>query len=201
MLQRFPATGIVWDELKSLQGEDFSQAAIDRLGHPAAEKEMVEGTVTCFASVNRRLKAAFDRLRIACFLYADSEQSHIERCAEMKLLDEFGCDGKCFRPGESTAGEGGGNKVLLGGNDARFAAAAMKNGCVPFSLLETQLLDTAAMELSLSRLPEFLTTKTGHLVYYYYPYGLSNPERFMPLLGAAMAAWRTNPVAMQSCDE
>ena len=44
-----------------------------------------------------------------------------------------------------------------------------KQSCIPFTLLETQLLDTAAMELSLARLPEFLPTKTGHLAYYYYP--------------------------------
>lgn len=79
--------------------------------------------------------------------------------------------------------------------NARFAAAAKKQNCIPFTLLETQLLDTAAMELSLARLPEFLPTKTGHLAYYYYyyyyyPYGMSEPERFMPAIGEALANWR-----------
>lgn len=190
MLKRFPATGIVWDELKSLCGEDHSQAAIDRLGHPADESEMIRGTVDCFSAVNRRLKETFAALRIACFLYADSPQSHVDNASAMELLDEFGCDGKCFLPGESAAGEGGDKKVLLGGNDARFAAAAQKQSCIPFTLLETQLLDTAALELSLARLPEFLPTKTGHLAYYYYPYGMSDPERFMPAIGEALANWR-----------
>jgi hypothetical protein len=190
MLNRFPATGIVWDELKSLDGEDFCQAAIDKLGRPAGEEDMIEATVQCFSQVNQRLKESFEKLRIACFLYADSPQSHVEHCASIALLDEFGCDGKCFDPGESASGEGGGSKVLLGGNDARFSAAALQNACVPFTLLETQKLDAAAMELSLSHLPRFLDAKRGHLAYYYYPYELSEPERFMPILGKTLADWR-----------
>ena len=153
---------------------------------------MVAGTVACFSAINRQLKVLHPELRISCFLYADSKQEYVERCATISLLDEFGCDGKCFVPGESNCGEGGPNKVLLGGNDARFAAAAKANSCSSFTLLETQLLDEPALELSLSRLPEFLRAKTGHLVYYYYPYGLANPERFMPAFGEAMATWRAN---------
>lgn len=191
MLDQCPATGIVWDELKTLYGEDHSKAAIDRLGHPADESGMVEGTVECFSEINRRLKQAHPGLRIACFIYAHSKPGHIERCATIKLLDEFGCDGKCFRPGEMDVPESaGGKKALLGGIGARFADAAKRNGCVPFTLLETQLLDAPALELSLTRLPEYLPSKTGHLAYYYYPYGLAEPERFMPEIGKAMAAWR-----------
>ncbi|MFW6456767.1 MAG: hypothetical protein ACOC0A_00585 [Planctomycetota bacterium] len=190
MLDAFPATGIVWDELKTLGGEDHSEAAIDALGHPANTEDMIEGTVECFSSVNRHLKKWRDKLRIACFVYGNTPQHAVERCASIDLLDEFGCDGKCFRPGESGAGEGTTDKVLLGGNDARFAGAARENGCLPFTLLETQLLDEDAMELTMSYLPEFLTRKTGHLVYYYYPYGLADPERFMPAIGKALANWR-----------
>lgn len=190
MLKKFPATGIVWDELKSLEGEDHSQAAIDRLGRPANENDMLEGTVQCFSKINQRLKQLHPNLQIATFIYADSKPEQIESCAAIDLLDQFGCDGKCYKPGESDVGEGGANKVLMGGVDARFADTAKKNHCTPFTLLETQLLDEPTLKLSLSRLPEFLATKTGHLVYYYYPYGLADPERFMPLIGKQLAAWR-----------
>ena len=194
MLERFPATGIVWDELKSLGGDDFSQAALDRLGHPAGEDDMAHGTVACFSAINRQLKSLRPDLRISCFLYADSKPEHVELCAKIEGLNEFGCDGKCYRPGESAAGEGGPNKVLLGGNDTRFATLAKANHCTPFTLLETQLLDKSNLHLSLSRLPEFLESKTGHLAYYYYPYGLAEPEWFMPILGDALAAWRTKSI-------
>jgi hypothetical protein len=190
MLRMFPATGIVWDELKSLHGEDHGPAAVDRLGRPALEADLIRGTVECFSDINRRLKQEFEALKIACFLYADTRPDVVDRCAAIAALDEFGCDGKCYRPGESRAGEGGENKVLLGGNDARFNAAARRNGCRSFTLLETQLLDEPTLELTFSRLPEFLGTKTGHLAYYYYPYGLADPERVMPALGRAMAGWR-----------
>lgn len=39
-------------------------------------------------------------------------------------------------------------------------------------------------------LPRFLDAKRGHLAYYYYPYELSEPERFMPILGKTLADWR-----------
>ena len=146
--------------------------------------------MSCFSTINRLLKQEFGDLRIACFIYANSKQQHVDCCASIELFDEFGCDGKCYEPGESSVGEGGDTKVLLGDNDTRFAAAARMNECIPFTLLETQLLDETAMNLTLSRMPEFLSAKTGHLVYYYYPYGLAHPERFMPALGEAMAAWR-----------
>lgn len=190
MLEQFPATGIVWDEIKTFSGEDHSQWAIKEVGRPAEEQDMIDGTVACFSKINRLLKSRYPNLRISCFLYADSADTHVTNCAAIDLLDEFGCDGKCFPSGASAAGEGGGNKVLLGGNDARFAAAARANGIKPFTLLETQLLDTPALELSLKHLPEFLQKKTGHLVYYYYPYGMGDPERFMPEIGKTLANWR-----------
>lgn len=190
MLEHCPATGIVWDEIKSLGGEDHSHAAVEHLGRPATSDDMLEGTVGCFSQVNRLLKQRFTPLRIACFIYAMSPPEHVERCATMDGLDEFGCDGKCYRFGESECGEGKGYKVLMDGNDARFAAAATANGCVPFTLLETQLLDVPTLELSLRRMPEFLQTKTGHLAFYYYPYGLAEPEHFMPRIGRMMANWR-----------
>ncbi|WFB34967.1 hypothetical protein P3T73_12440 [Kiritimatiellota bacterium B12222] len=190
MLEKFPATGMVWDELKTLEGEDHSQAAIDALGHPADEKEMLSGTVNCFSKINQRLKQTHPDLKIASFIYANSSKEHIESCAAIDLLDQFGCDGKCYKPGESAVGEGGEHKVLMGGIDAQFAATARENDCTPFTLLETQLLDEATLEISLSRMPEYLPTKTGHLVYYYYPYGLANPEHYMPIIGKNMADWR-----------
>lgn len=190
MLKRFPARGIVWDELKSLNGEDHSSWAIEALGRPAGPRDMVHGTVDCFSRINDRLKNHLSELVISCFLYADSPKDHIRACSSIRGLDEFGCDGKCLRPGEADVGEGGPDKVLLGGQDQYFARTAEDMGLSPFTLLETQLLDRTSLELSLERLPEFLSSKEGHLAYYYYPYGMENPEEFMPRLGHALESWR-----------
>ncbi|MDQ8194780.1 hypothetical protein QEH59_10110 [Coraliomargarita sp. SDUM461004] len=196
MLKQCPATGIVWDELKTLSGEDHSQLAIESLGRPANEEDLVEATVNCFSLINCRLKRKISDLRIACFLFASVKQQYVEHCATIDLLDEFGCDGKCYKPGESDIGEGGSDKVLMGGNDKRFAAAAVKNNCTPFTLLETQLLDERTLELSLSRMPEYLQTKNGHLAFYYYPYGLADPERFMPAIGKMLSTWRSGDISL-----
>ncbi len=190
MLEEFPATGIVWDELKTLQGEDHSSAAFEYLGRAATSEDMLQATVECFSQVNQMLKEELPELLISCFLYADSPQAHVDACAEIEGLDEFGCDGKCFPPGASHVGEGGGEKVLLGGNNDRFASAAAGAGRRPFTLLETQLLDEPTLDLSLEHLPAFLDEKQGHLAFYYYPYGLADPEKYMPLVGKQVAAWR-----------
>ena len=190
MLKQFPATGIVWDELKTLQGEDHSEHAKQALGRSANEQDMVDGTVACFSKINQILKADHPDVLISCFLYADMKQPYLEAAATIDLLDEFGCDGKCHRPDEADVGEGGPRKVLLGGYDNRFATAAKANNCTPFTLLETQLLDAPTLDLSLERLPEFLAEKEGHLAYYYYPCGLENPEHYMPKFGDAIKKWR-----------
>ncbi len=190
MLEQFPATGIVWDEIKTMAGEDHSKAAIATLGHPAGACEMASGTRDCFSQINTHLKAAHPALKIAAFLYCYSPQSEVEEAARIACLDQFGCDGKGHFPGESGVGEGGELKALLGGHDARFAAAALANHCLPFTLLETQLLDAPTLERTLLRLPEFLGEKRGHLAFYYYPYGMENPDHYMPLIGEKLAQWR-----------
>lgn len=190
MIERFGARGIVWDELKSLDGEDHSEAALAALGRPAANADLQRGTADCFSAINAALRQRSADLRIACFIYASCPASQIATCAGIVGLDEFGCDGKCWPPGICATGEGGDDKVLLGGHDARFRAVAAAHGQRSFTLLETQLLDAPALELSLTHLPDFLAEKTGHLSYYYYPYGMAEPERFMPRFGEAIATWR-----------
>lgn len=191
MIDLFSPSGIVWDELKTLDGEDYSDAAKEALGgQPAQEEDMLRATVACFGTVNNVIKERQPDLTIACFIYANSVSEQIEACASIPGLNQFGCDGKCFRPGESQAGEGGDDKVLLGGVDSRFRRAAAERDLESFTLLETQLLGEEAMDLTLRRLPEFLSEKTGHLAFYYYPYGMENPERYMPAIGESVMRWR-----------
>ncbi len=189
MVDELGFTGLVWDELKSLEGEDHSEWAKRALGRPAGPADRLAGTVACFGQANRLIRQRHPQLTISSFLYASCPDEQVRACAAIDRLDEFGCDGKCWRPGELATGEGGGGKVLLG-NFERFRTAAAANGRRSFVLLETQLLDAPALELTLQRLPEFLAAGPDHLVFYYYPYGLAEPDRFMPPIGAALAKWR-----------
>ncbi len=193
MIKRFQPVGIVWDELKSLNGEDHSPAAIEQLGRPAGPADMLAGTAACFGRTNALLKEQHPALKIACFIYAHSSQDHIDTCARIPGLDAFGCDGKCWEPGECDEGEGAGHKVLLNGVDARFRAAAHAAGLKHFTLLETQLLGATALDLTLDHLPAYLAEKQDHLTYYYYPYGMARPDQYMPRIGQLAAQWRRAP--------
>lgn len=46
------------------------------------------------------------------------------------------------------------------------------------------------MDLTPKRLPEWLKEKIGHLAYYYYPYGMEDPDHYMPLIGESLREWR-----------
>ncbi len=191
MLKRFPARGIVWDELKTLGGEDHSQSAVQALRRPAQPSDMLNGTVACFSAANRQILTQNPALQIVNFIYADCSEEQADACGAMEGLTRFGCDGKCWYPGESSAGEGGAKKVLLGGSLARFRQAAAAHGLESFALLETQLLGAEALDLTMQHLPELLADGPDHLCFYYYPYGMAEPERYMPQIGAAIRKWRS----------
>ncbi|MBD3241750.1 MAG: hypothetical protein GF331_14265, partial [Chitinivibrionales bacterium] len=163
MLRRFPARGIVWDELKSLDGEDHSRAALDALGRPAAAEDMLGATAACFSAANRRILEQHPALEIVNFIYASCEDTLADACAGIDGLTRFGCDGKCWLPGESDDGEGGSRKVLLGGVLERFKEAAAARGLESFALLETQLLGVDSLELTMRYLPELLDNAPDHL--------------------------------------
>jgi hypothetical protein len=190
MLRRFPARGIVWDELKSLAGEDHSAAAVEALGRPARRDDMAQGTRDCFSAANCRILAQHPDLRIVNFIYADCGDTLAGVCASIDGLSAFGCDGKCWYPDELNQGEGGPRKVLLGGNLERFKQAASARGLQSFALLETQLLGSDALECTMWHLPELLADGPDHLCYYYYPYGMADPEHFMGPIGDTIKVWR-----------
>jgi hypothetical protein len=41
-----------------------------------------------------------------------------------------------------------------------------------------------------SRMPDRHLTGPDHLCYYYYPSGMGDPERFMPIVRDTLRAWR-----------
>lgn len=191
MIHLFGPSGVIWDELKTLSGEDHSQAAKSILGRPAGPGDMPAATAECMSRINTNLKRVRPDLQIAGFIYAHSPWEQMEICAGIEGLDFFGCDGKCWHPDECEEGEGRGCKVLLGGNDARFCAAARGAGRKHFTLLETQLLGMAGLNLTLRHLPSYLAEKEDHLAYYYYPCGMQDPDFYMPRIGRLIAEWRS----------
>lgn len=190
MLSRFPIDGLIWDELKTLDVTDHSQAALDAAGAPSTGQFQVLATAKFFSSLNQRLKANHPKLNLALFVYALLDDSVAEPCANIAELDEFGCDGKCLRPEDPPAGEGRSAKILLPANFARFQRLAKSAGCRSFCLMETQMFARPGLETTLLRMDEFLAMNPDHLVYYDYPLGMADAEWFMPLHAQRLRAWR-----------
>lgn len=66
MIDSFDPKGIVWDELKSLDGQDHSKEARAALnGRPANKEDMLKGTVECFGKINKQLRTRNPELNIS----------------------------------------------------------------------------------------------------------------------------------------
>ncbi len=190
MLEELPITGIIWDELKSLDIEDHSQAAIDACSGPAVGDVQVRSTVDFFSKVNAALREKRPQLMISLFLYCFMEDALLELCSQVEGLDEFGCDGSCLRPEDNFPIEGGGTKKLLPDNFLRFARSAQVNRRKKFVLVETQTHQAASVERTLDRLDELFSLDPEHVVYYDYPRNMEDAPRLQPELARRFAAWR-----------
>lgn len=189
MLDKFPLSGIVWDEVKSLNMADHSDAARIALGRPAQPADQPPATVALFSAVNRALRAHQSELLISMFLYSDMPNDLMALMGTVEGLDEFGCDGTCLRDEDPFHGEGGPKKKLLP-NMERFKKVSQTNGVRSFALIETQLLEPAALRRSIERLPELFALDVDHVVYYDYPWGMDDPDTQMPRIASAMRRWR-----------
>ena len=190
MLDALPIKGIIWDELKSLDIADHSEAAIKSLGRPGEGEAQVEATARFFSSVNASVKRKRPDLQIALFLYCFMEDDLVRVCSEIEGLDEFGCDGACLRIEDDCKIEGGPLKKLLPDNYARFAKAAHARNRRGFVLVETQNQELAATAKSFDRHPELLALDPEHLVYYDYPRKMENSAEFQPRLAEVFKRWR-----------
>ncbi|HBC88375.1 MAG TPA: hypothetical protein DCZ94_15610 [Lentisphaeria bacterium] len=187
MLDLLPLSGIIWDEVKTLEEKDFSDAAKKAL----TGKNMDDLTVHIDATANffdaiggEALKMKPD-LKISMFLYASLHGYPVERCAKIRNLHYFGCDGRPFGKNDMGQAKAAAKKEskFLCDTGPYFAEVARKNGKGPLWLVENHALkeeDVPAMD---KRLPEILSMDVEHLIYYYYPRSLKDPDRNMNVIG------------------
>jgi hypothetical protein len=184
MLETYPVTGIVWDELKVLEAEDCSEAAIQEVGEPSRGDVQLRKTVEFFSEATRHARAKKPDLVISCFIYAQLGDAILQACAGIDGLDFFGIDGRCW-PGP----EGGTPKVLFGNID-RAASACAQADVGLMALVETQGADEDGIQKTLRHLPAFLESPVDHLMYYYYGVSLADMDRLMDGMKPLLKAWR-----------
>jgi hypothetical protein len=191
MLAEFPITGIVWDEPKVLF-TDHSQAARDALGSDADWGAHLDAIATFFDEMAGWATSVKDGVTNHMFLYADLGEQTIEKMAGIHHLDSFGCDGRPWYAedgGRSDSHDGPSAKNLLPAA-GRFMQAAADNGKDGLILVENHALTDADVDIMDRRLGEVLDRGPGHLIYYYYPRDVEDPDRAMEVIRRHVRAWK-----------
>ena len=129
----------------------------------------------------RAIKEGFPDRKIAMFIYASKSDMVVEKCATISGLDAFGCDGRPWGKidGGKLESEG---KVLLDGVGQRFIDAARKNNKQSLWLIENHNMADADIPILEKRLPEVVKSDVDHLIYYYNPRNLSQPDKIMSIV-------------------
>lgn len=181
MFRLWPIKGVIWDEPKSY-GFDYSPMAVNNLGPDAPEEAHVKATVDFHSSLNQHIKENYPGIITNLFAPADLKDYELKLAAQTEHLDYFGCDGRPWYNKDGGKLESSG-KVLLG-KDAgeRFLAAARQNNKKLLMLIENHNLATEDIPLMDKRLPEVMKHPVDHLIYYYYPRNVAQPEKAMQVI-------------------
>lgn len=172
--------GMIWDEPKSI-GEDYHELAVKKLGKNPSREQFIDANVEFYSSVNKSIKADYPDKQIAMFIYSTFDDVTVKKMATIEDLDVFGCDGRPWSVEDGGKQEGEG-KVLLGGVGQRFVDAAKANKKASLWLVENHNMSDKDIPLLERRLPEVIKSDVDHLIYYYYPRNLSQPDKIMNII-------------------
>ncbi len=163
LLTRWPIRGLIWDEPKSLGVQPLPEL------------------VRFYDSIGAHAKSLRPDTSISMFLHSFYGNDIAEPCSRIPSLDCFGCDGRPWGPAEAPLIDHDA-KVLLGGHAARFLGLARAAGKGGLLLIENHDVAVAGYDIMDQRLPEVLALGAEHLIYYYYPRNLVDPERVMAIM-------------------
>ena len=182
MFKLWDLKGVIWDEPKMMGTTDFSPRAIKELGKDAPLKSHVQAFVDFMSEINTHIKNGHPQKRTCVFLYANLKDWQLEMAAQTESVDDFGCDGRPWYNSDLGKQESAG-KVLLGNDGGeRFLTAAKKYGRNSLWLIENHNMALADLPLMDKRLPEILSKDVDHLIYYYYPRNLEDPDSIMGVI-------------------
>lgn len=181
-----PVSGLIWDEPKALSLRDHSQAAArvfegKDLEDPAVHSHAQAGF---FDRVGAEAVGMQPGLRLCLFVGANQRGDVVERLGRLRQLHDLGCDGRPFKREDGGSDDSGNNAAvkLLCDHAPFFVELARRHGKTPLLLVENHAMtdrDIAAMD---RRLPEVLSLGAEHILYYYYPRSLKDPDRVMYVL-------------------
>ncbi|MCK5207275.1 MAG: hypothetical protein KAQ79_04620, partial [Cyclobacteriaceae bacterium] len=180
MFKTWDMKGLIWDEPKSLN-KDYHELAIKKLGKNAPLEDYIQANVEFYSGINKNIKAEFPDNKLGMFIYANMDDMTVRKCATIKDMDIYGCDGRPWSDKDGGKQESEG-KVLLGGVGQRFIDAAKANSKQSLWLIENHNMADADIPILEKRLPEVIGSDVDHLIYYYYPRNLSSPDKIMNII-------------------
>lgn len=172
--------GLIWDEPKSFK-RDYSPLAIENLGADAHEALHYKAVVDFYNTVNQYAKEKYPDKETGLFVYANLASDKLQALAEARHLDYFGCDGRPWYAADGGKQESKG-KVLLGESGEQFITMAQQMKAKSLWLIENHNMLTKDALLMDKRLPEIIDKNIDHLIYYYYPRNLEDPDRIMQVI-------------------
>jgi len=175
-----PVEGIIWDEPKVLM-PDYSELAIQNMGDNQTFKSQLIAVAGFFSDVNKHIKIIKPNCTTNLFLYAEVSDDVMNTVAENSMnLDYYGCDGRPWYESDGGQMEGKGKNLL--GPGERFINVAKNNNMKSLWLIENHNMAEADESLLDKRMPEIVSKKPNHLIYYYYPRNLKNPDTVMNIM-------------------
>ncbi len=180
--------GIIWDEPKTLK-VDYSPKALEKMGPNPTEMQQLQANVDFYSRLNLYLKTHYPDKTTGMFIYSDLSDIIVNKMAETQYLDYYGCDGRPWRVEDGGKTENPG-KMLVGHVGQRFIDAANANNKKSLFLIENHNMANADLPLLEKRMPELLQMDIDHLIYYYYPRNIEDPDRLMAIMKRNLRAYK-----------
>ncbi len=181
MAQTWPEIpGYIWDEPK-YGAPDYSERTRELLGADFTREQWLEAATEVQSRINERFVAAHPDKQLHLFAYAHLEDYAVEAFVSVRGLTSVGCDGRPWHDADSGQTDGGEGKTLLG-NGERFLEAAHRNGKRALWLIENHNIRMQDLELMDRQLPQVIAAPVDHLIYYYYPRNVVDPDRAMGII-------------------
>lgn len=179
-IETWPISGIIWDEIKVFDMLDYSEHSLKfHNGIPTLEKHNA-AVSDFFSEINEYAKKLKPELIISATVYGNTSSHILPYLAKIKFIDYVGMDGRPWGLEDKGTAELNG-KVIIG-QQKRFKEAALKEGKKLVVLIENHNMRAIDNKLMDKKLPEVLDLNIPHLIYYYYPRNISNPEQHMGIL-------------------
>lgn len=187
VFKQWPIAGIIFDEPKLFDARDYSEFARARHGETFDDGLYVSDIAGFFGTLCRHIKRKRGDAVTSMFLYASERNEIVQAMAATDSLDYFGCDGRPWGMTDGGTTDGAADKVLLGRAE-RFIDAARSNGKEGLILVENHNMRVEDNERMDRRLPQVLRLGAEHVLYYYYPRNLEDPDANMAILAKHLRA-------------